>query len=233
MRPPPRTAPFTAGERQSLTAFARQAKQSSLAHSSRTQYNSTVKLYSNFCGLLDIEAFPPSLMSLSLYMADYVMRDKVPTNLPGILSQLRRHCMEEDIPWLSPGDDKRLSYMRQGLKRLAPRRDVKRAKACTLDVIHALFAAVTQFHAQTNGRPSNREPCILTMCLLAHNGLLRSGELLALTVGDVSWDSATECRIRILESKTDHSGCQDSYPTSATRLSVPLMCSANIGTASS
>jgi len=166
MHSPPRSDPFTAADRAALTAFALKAKQSSLAPSSRSQYTSTVHLYSIFCGLLHIEAFPPSLLSLSMYMADYVMRDKVPTNLPSILCHLRRHCSEEDIPWLSAGDDKRLGYMRQGLVRLAPRRDVKRAKACTLDVIHALFAAVTNFHAEPNAEPSNRELCILTMCLL-------------------------------------------------------------------
>ena len=45
-----------------------------------------------------------------------------------------------------------------------------------------------------------------------HNGLLRSGELLALNVGDLIWDSQTECRIRIVESKTNQLGMPGILP---------------------
>ena len=106
--------------------------------------------------------------------------------------------MEQYLPFLSVMDEKRLSYLRQGLFQLAPRRGIKRAEACTLDVLIALFKAVG-----STDSPSDREISILTMCMVAHNGLLRSGALLALQVRDVTWLSTTACRIAIRSSKAN------------------------------
>ena len=52
------------------------------------------------------------------------------------------------------------------------------------------------------------------MCFVAHDGLLRSGELLSLTVGDLRWDSAnrTSCSLRIDTSKANQFGAPEWVP---------------------
>jgi hypothetical protein len=60
-----------------------------------------------------------------------------------------------------------------------------------------------------------RELMVLTMCVLAHNTLLRSGELLALKRKHLKWVSATEITVIIESSKCNQTGlpeeiiCQD------------------------
>lgn len=48
-----------------------------------------------------------------------------------------------------------------------------------------------------------RELTVLTMGMLAHNDLSHSGELLELKVGDISWNTLTACRVRIVTSRAD------------------------------
>lgn len=64
-------------------------------------------------------------------------------------------------------------YLWRGFFRLSPRCGTKRAEACTLEVLIALFQAVTKFRKNDKDGPSHLEISILTMGMVAHNGLLR------------------------------------------------------------
>jgi integrase len=149
------------------------------------------------------------LHGVSPYFGSYIAKGNAPGNIAGILSYLRGHCVEQYLPFLSVMDEKRLGYLRRGLFRLSPRRGTKRAEACTLEVLLALFQAVTEFRKHDPDGPLDREISILTMCMVAHNGLLRSGELLALKRSDVTWLSDTACRITIRTSKENQFGAPE------------------------
>jgi integrase len=197
---------YSLEERAELEVWINKAWDVSMAKGSRKNFRSAVKGYVDFCRLMDYTAFPPTLKSVAVYFGSYVARGNSPGNIAGIMSYLRRHCVEQYMPCLSVMDEKRLSYLRRGLFRLSPRRGTKRAEACTLEVLIALFQAVTKFRKDDKDGPSHREISILTMGMVAHNGLLRSGELLALQVRDVKWLSTTSCRICIRSSKENQFG---------------------------
>ena len=76
------------------------------------------------------------------------------------------------------------------------------------DALHARYP-----HDTAPAKP--RELMVLTMSMLAHNTLLRSGELLALKRKHIKWVSATEISVIIESSKCNQNGlpeeikCQD------------------------
>jgi len=212
MRMPRRTSPFSQEERDERLLWMREAYDASLKPNSRKNMRSAVKGYNDFCALMGYNAFPLTLQSVALYLADYVARGHAPTSIAGILCHLRRHCTEEYLPWLSSADEARLRYLRRGLCRLAPRRGPCRAEACMLAVLQVLFETVSALHPDPEDKPTSREITVLTMCMLAHNALLRSGELLELKVGDISWDSRTSCRVRIVTSKANPFGLPEVVP---------------------
>lgn len=164
---------------------------------------------------MDYPAFPPTFKTVAVYFGSYIAKGNAPSNIAGILSYLRRHCVEQYLPFLSAMDEKRLGYLRRGLFRLSPRRDIQRAEACTLEVLLALFQAVAEFRKNDKNGPSDREISILTMGMVAHNGLLRSGELLVLKRSDVTWLSDSACRITIRTSKENQFGAPENVDYSA------------------
>jgi integrase len=204
-----------AASRREVEAFTALAISSSLAPSSRKNYDSHVRLYAAFCRLMLLPPFPPSLDTLSRYLAGYVQRGNSPHCAPGILSCLKRHCLERGIAWLSFEDSRRLGYLRQGLFRLAPKGEPKRAAACTLAVLRKVIEALDARHPLGMLPATPRELMVLTMCVLAHNTLLRTGELLALKRKHLKWVSATEITVIIESSKCNQTGlpeeiiCQD------------------------
>jgi integrase len=155
---------------------------------------------------MDEPPFPVTLDTLSNYASDYVRRGNSPHNVQGILSALRRHSLERGFPWLDFEDSKRLQYARRGLFNLAPKGEPKRAAACTLEVLGKIVGALDAAHPVGTPPPKPRDLMVLTMGGLAHDGLLRSGELLALNVGDVERISDTQVIISIRTSKCNQNG---------------------------
>ena len=98
-----------------------------------------------------------------------------------------------------------VSNVRQGLRRRF-KEPVVRAAPCTVAILNKLAAAADP-----------QDPLdfmVLTMCFVAHNGLLRGGELLQLTVGDLRWDTPnrTACSLRIDTSKANQFGPPEWVP---------------------
>lgn len=200
------TTVFSPDKRGEVRAFSARAFDASLAPGSRKNFRSHVRLYSIFCTQMQDPAFPPSVATLSHYINDYVQRGNKPHNVQGILSALRRYCLEQQQPWLSYEDAQRLHYARRGLFRLAPKGEPNRAAACTLAVLRQMGEAVDRRYPRPDPPPPARWLMVIAMCRLFHDTLLRSGEGLSLNVGDIVRVSATQLTVIIRSSKCNQHG---------------------------
>jgi len=182
-----------------------EAHRHSLAPGTRKNMDSQVRLYETFCGLAGLPAFPPTPVSIGAYAADYVLRGCKAHNLSGVVSRIKHFCLETGIPWLSPPGIFHVRKICRGLQRQF-KEVTRRAAPFTMRV----FERVLQV-ADPN---DSLESTVITMCAVAHNGLLRGGELLALRVGDLTWpdSSRSSCSLRIQESKTNQFGPPEEIP---------------------
>jgi integrase len=186
----------------------------SQAPGSRTNINSTARLDQTFCLLAGFSPWPVTLRAVIYFCVDYVLRGNSPATLCSVLSRLKRHCLEQGWTWLNSTQWFYVRAVRQGLRRLY-QEEPTRATACTLAIIQGMLEVVSA--------ANTIEFMTFVMIVVAHNGLLRGGELRDIKVGDLRWDNTerTRCSIRIGKSKTNQFGkpdwvpYEDWHPTSA------------------
>lgn len=147
-----------------------------LESSSRANMESAVRCYERQCKELKTPAWPIHLDNFGSYITWYCLKGSSAHSIACIKSHLKRHCHEQRIPWLSPEDEFDLQDLEKSLlKRNAVH--PKRKLGVGFDVLGALYAAADK------ANPAHLQ--LLTMSTLAHDCLLRGGELVQLTVGDV------------------------------------------------
>lgn len=171
----------------------------SQAAGSRRHIESVARLYHTFCILAGLMPWPLSLFWVILFMVDNVHRGNSPASLSGVLSRLKRHSLEYGWSWFNLQQWFFIRAIRQGLRRIF-REEPPRASPCTLAIIRQLLPHIDPADAVAY--------MTITMCVVAHDGLLRGGELRGLKVSDLRWDNAerTRCSIRIRTSKANQFG---------------------------
>ena len=207
LRPPrrPATTPLSAADLDQLWVGCTAAFKAAQADGSRDNVSGTGRLYAQFCEMAGFPAFPVTMRGICNYLVDYVHRGNSPESLSGVVSRLKRFTLEQGYEWLTEGQQFYVANVRQGLRRLF-KEPVVRAAPCTVAILNNLAAAADP-----------QDPLdfmVLTMCFVAHNGLLRGGELLQLTVGDLRWDTPdrTACSLRIGTSKANQFGAPEWVP---------------------
>lgn len=202
---PPATAPLTDDALAAIQHGCRQAFASSLAKGSRKNVDRTGRLYSQFCTNAGLQAWPLSVQSVSFFMVDYVHRGNSPESLMDGLSRLKRFTLEQGFAWLSERQLFYIHNIRTGLRRLF-KEPVVRAAPCTMAILQRLAGAA---------HPADpMDIMVVTMCFVAHNGLMRGGELLGLQVADLRWDTPnrTACSLGLVESKANQFGAPEWIP---------------------
>lgn len=203
---PPAHAPLSVEERAALGDLAARAFASALAPKSEQNVQDTGRLYAQFCAEARLaQAFPPTLQSACFYMTDYVNRGNSPNSLTQVKSRLQTYCLEQGYDWFTPRQSFYLDRVCKGLRRLF-KEPVRRAAPCTMAILLKLAAAAD---------PADPLDCmVLSMCFVAHNGLLRLCELLALRVGDIRWDAVdrSSCSLRLIQAKTNQFGPPEWIP---------------------
>lgn len=144
--------------------------------------------------------WPPSLVSIGGYICQFIAGNRGSTrSLGNVLSALRCYARGSGLPWLSTSDAYRLQRLRQQLEYhdTTPSR-IK--KAATLGIVHRVVSQLDP------SRLENR--WFALCCLLAHNGLLRGGELFSgIRVQDVEWDfSSRSVALQLFRTKTHRRG---------------------------
>lgn len=201
----PRTTSWSPEERANLFHTRVLIASASISSGYLRNIDSTVRLYDNFCHLAGFVAWPISVDALTCYLVDYVVRGNSPNTITQIITRLSRRSSERCLPWLGIHDLFFLNEIKRGLRRTF-REDVVRAAPCTMQVILRMIRVADSANIL--------HTLVITMSLVAHNGLLRGGELFALTVGDVVWtsDDRRTCSLRIVRSKTNQTGGPELVP---------------------
>jgi integrase len=127
-----------------------------------------------------INPFPASRESLASYSAFYVtIQSHKEESLTSIFSSLRYYHKDHNLPWVTDSDAFFVSAVRKGLQKTQanPGRTPKYAlTACRIDTIQSRLDLKQFAHLE-----------LITLLRLGHDGLLRTGELLRLRWGDVSF----------------------------------------------
>ena len=90
---PPAATPLAEDELDAIWTGCEKAFAASQAPGSRSNVHGTARLYSTFCLLAGLPAFPVNLRSVAAYMVDYVHRGNSPESLEGVLSRLKRYTL--------------------------------------------------------------------------------------------------------------------------------------------
>jgi integrase len=170
-----------------------------LEPSSRVQQSGTTDAYCTLMQSAGQQAFPITAYSLSMYATYYChFLGNSSRSMTGKLSQLYRTNRELGHPPLTAAADARLKDVLKGLGK-ADRTPVRRKQPMTLEVL-AKICKVADL-------ATHRDYQHITMARLAHACLLRSGELVQLRVGHLSWSAdRQQVTITIHHSKVNKRG---------------------------
>jgi len=150
-----------------------------LEPSSRSSYNSAVRCYAKQCAARGIEAWPVTHYNLGNYIIWYCThRGNSSYSIPTIKCHLKRFSLIHELPWLHGLD----SFLNKDLERALAKKDThtpRRKLPITFEILQKLLP-VTR-----NG--SLQDLQVMAMCTLAHDGLLRGGELCTLRLHDLRW----------------------------------------------
>ena len=172
------------------------AQEAAAALKSSTAKTCIVQAYLSACAHANPRPFPPTEMSISMFFVQHVMRNAGSCRSLGIYSTaLRQECALLDQPWLSPGEQIRMDSLVKVLQR---------------DDLHPLQRKLPlqEHHLQRFTALVDRRSLhqLLTLLLLyiAHDGLLRTGEVTSgLLTTDVLWaPDRTALYLRFTRSKT-------------------------------
>lgn len=206
---------LTPAEKTALQQDIARFERAALEESSRQGLDSTVRCYSVFCTNNGYRPFPVSFDSLAAYCVQYCVRfGQTTRSLPTVLSHLRRANRAHSPVWLDYANEFRLADLITGLKK-HDTTEVRRKQPMTHHVLDKTerVADMTKLYYRQH----------LTMARLAHDALLRGGELVKLRLCDLEWNAArTEVAITIHYSKCNKTAhpervrLQDYGPSSAT-----------------
>jgi integrase len=194
---PPRPAPrannplSTEKLRQLVAHFKRQA----LEPGTWRNVYSTAKLFCRFTAKHKMLPLPIRTHAVAMYMVQYCLNGNTTRSLKNVLTQLKRFCGEYGFPWLTPPQLLQLRDVQRGLAKhdhSVPRRKLP----LTLAILAKL--------RDTN--PADRQ--LLAMSMLAHDGLLRGGELCFLNRQDVV-EYEGGFILHIHKSKANKTGCRE------------------------
>lgn len=152
-----------------------------------------LRQYEDFCGAFGVPPWPVSVESLGNFVSSWADRNQS-SKVDGLISTLRTESLGNGHPFTAPMEYY-ISLLRQGLAK-AFRPTTRRKLPFTLNRLEAIapfFDLHDPWHLQA-----------LTMAYVAHDGLLRAGELLALQWDDVQVHEGGYVSIRIKQSKTSH-----------------------------
>lgn len=202
-------------EKEALQRDIERFERAALEESSRQGLESTVRCYSIFCVNNGYRPFPVSYESLAAYCVQYCVRfGQTTRSLPTILSHLRRENRLHSPVWLDYLNEYRLADLISGLKK-HDTTEVRRKLPMTHDVLDKLERATDMTKLLYRQH--------LTMARLAHDALLRGGELVKLRLCDLEWNAdRTRVDITIHYSKCNKTAhpervrLQDYGPRSAT-----------------
>lgn len=191
---------FDDHQRMALIQDVLSIRHSALERNTRSTQSSLIRCYITFCFHFGVEAFPVSVWGLSLYMVQYVKCfGNRASNLPGILSALKRYSLERGHPWLSDLDLYFITDLRRGLGKL-DRRAPRRKRPITARILAAMRGYVGPAASLYDFQG-------LVMAHLAHDALLRGIELVSLYVSDVQWGPDRQtAMLRIRRSKMNKLG---------------------------
>lgn len=164
----------------------------------RFQYTHSLGLrYKRFCSSNRLVAYPASGQSVASFICSYVFNLKGSTKSVGnVVSSIKIYGLNRGHPWLGESDLHQLQLVRKQLS-FMDTTPIKRKKAFTLDIILLIVHTLDLYQP---------EHFLWALCmLLAHNGLLRSGELFSgLKVSNISWDFTDQCfTIELTRSKVN------------------------------
>ncbi len=147
-----------------------------------------------------MKAFPPTYKSVGVYICKFVDGLQGSTkSIHNVISYLRVFCHYVDCAWLSHSDQYRLGVV---CKRLQFE-DVmasKHAAPITNQILQEILESVDL--------ADDQELLTVTLMYIAHDGLLRSGELFSgLRAGDIEWcDADSSFTIAVWRSKMHRKG---------------------------
>lgn len=143
----------------------------------------TVREYRQWCRARSLAAFPARYNTIAGYIAEKVLSlNGSAKSVSNWVSSLHVHSMRRGHPWLSEGDLHKLAGVRRQLA-LEDTTPVDRKHPFVLGMIRDALRNVWK------ARKSPYDLLCATAALVAHNGLLRGGELLyGLRARDVTWE---------------------------------------------
>ena len=161
---------------------------SALEPSSRRTQTSVERCYTTFCTSVRLSSFPVSFESLGLYFIQFCRFGNTARSIAYQLSLLKRTNRELGHPSLSQADKDRLDDVVTGLQK-HDHSQPKQKRPMTHTVLNAMQAVADM----TKLRHFQH----LTMSRVAHDALLRGGELITLLAGQLIW-SADKRQVTII-----------------------------------
>lgn len=169
----------SATARRALYHRANRIYRAALSSSTRRTYRASVLQYRRFCAQIQRQAFPVSRTTLQLYATHWVSTGRKHTSFPSVRSALKDYSSRHNHPWLF--DSTRVSTwwktFTRGLQRAYPHQP-KQKNPLTADLIKQII--------HNTNRREGENLQLITMTVLAHDGLLRAAELCKLRVSDVT-----------------------------------------------
>jgi integrase len=157
--------------------------------------------YTNFCSAHNLLAWPPSYDSTAPYLVHQVDKNRGSAkSLDVTLSGIKVFSTLAGMPWLESSQSIKLRRLIQRLKfhDTAP---INRKLPLTLDILYPIVSSMRIPNSIT-------DLFIAAALMLAHDGLLRTAELLSLQVRHLSWSRSR----RHLTISIDRSKCNQAGP---------------------
>jgi integrase len=182
-------------DRPTLLEAARNYVEAAKAPNTRRAYRTQWKTFAAWCALYGRESLPAAPATLALFLADRAQHGLKVASLALGLSAIR--AVHFDAGLADPAANPEVRTVWEGIRRThgaAPRC----AAPLTGDAVRSIVAALSE-----EGRRCIRDRALV---LVGFGGAFRRSELVALDVGDLTFDSARGVVVRVRRSKTDQLG---------------------------
>ena len=156
----------------------------------------TVEIYLKFCRENGFSKHAPTFLSVAGFLADHVVRQKGSAKTIGpIIGAIRRYCVLSRIPYLSDHEQLLLLDLVKELE-LKDTKAKRQVRPLTRFILDAVYS--------TGDRSCGRERMAIVIMTVAHDAMLRSGEICGgLRAIDFSWNkSRRSVTIHFLRTKT-------------------------------
>lgn len=167
-----------------------------LEEATHRNYDTTCRNYKSLCDSANIQAWPVSYDSLSLFLVHYcVTLGHMVTSTYNIATALKNFSTMNGFTWLDERATARIKRLRRGLRKFQRPSPTRK---CPM-TIHRLadLLKVTPLH-------KIQDLQFITLAWLAHDALLRFSEIRNLKHKDIHWISDNTATITLEVSKTSH-----------------------------